>query len=818
MAGPLFQALYPQLCQDLGEEPEGSQQHMQQVLERCKCHDAFHLKGPRVALKRWFEWVGAIDWHVGCWHVRLLAILSMGIQMGVWRHTSECPFWGGLASRKRKRAELEEDNLPAPGEGAPSSSSATRAAVAASSAPAPTETEVKEGSHLMKAEDTDLKKIRSACGNSLWTAGAVLCKDGLRNLVAVVQELCRPFYSAHTRNVLQLKSTQGTVEWYCRQAQGQWVETLKEACLICKNPGTLAKMGFDTSYSTLPATATLEDLALVEQDSVAKQAWKLLLQLMCFRAQSMAWHTEGWPGLLALLCSGRPEDDRLCCSLLATDWRAFCQCQELGRSSLFLRNLAKMSPFNTRPLSELVDKLPAQGDTLLPEDLEEVRALSKAIWSGWGQTRLVERGNKEVRAQESFETSKKVLSQAKQWDSLRTRGVISQMGRAELDPSPLAVGSAGKPPALDKQLFHSHSHQPLVDLKSLSKPRTWPSFTPLSSAGLWAGSVLLRHCWEKDTWPTASHCWLSDLLPLGTVVVEEATKSYWVSLGSVGHCAALAWPLAPHQPQGTTLFSLAAGPELHSRVPWLVVLSDLAYKVVPTRPLSPASSFLASGRQLGEHLGLCCQQTGPTEHMLEHAAKNCFWQWSRMQLERLMAYKLLPSVQPWNLFQAILVLIEGILGTLPPAEVDEILSLRAFPSRVVAPEGVDLEGELGDLLDGKDQQEAKDHLEQAKGQEEACKPWRESWLEWRHDKLPTPRPGSSGPPSKGTRPKKLPHNLDLAQWRLCLPPGGFLYESFTDGRVRGYYMGAGGRPSTSAAVQASTSTTSTKHHLHHGIA
>ena len=32
-------------------------------------------------------------------------------------------------------------------------------------------------------------------------------------------------------------------------------------------------------------------------------------------------------------------------------------------------------------------------------------------------------------------------------------------------------------------------------------------------------------------------------------------------------------------------------------------------------------------------------------------------------------------------------------------------------------------------------------------------------------------------------------------------PKGFLYESFTHGRVRSYYLGGGGRPSTSASIE-----------------
>ena len=163
------------------------------------------------------------------------------------------------------------------------------------------QTQGSEGDHMMKTEDTDLRQIRKACGNSLWTAGAVLCKDGLQHLAAITQELCRPFYTSHSRNAQLVKSRQATVEWYTCMAQGQWLDSLKEACAVCKNPVTLAKMGFDTSFTELPASASLEDPRLLEQDLLAHQALKLLLNRLYYWTLSMSWHTEGWPGLLALL-------------------------------------------------------------------------------------------------------------------------------------------------------------------------------------------------------------------------------------------------------------------------------------------------------------------------------------------------------------------------------------------------------------------------------------------------------------------------------------------------------------------------------------
>ena len=102
----------------------------------------------------------------------------------------------------------------------------------------------------------------------------------------------------------------------------------------------------------------------------------------------MSWHTDAWPGLLALLCSGRLEDEERCCRRLAIDWMAFKRCNDLGSQSLFLKNIALMSKFNSKPLSEVVHMLPSEGHKLEPEHLQQLRELSTCIWGGWGADKI----------------------------------------------------------------------------------------------------------------------------------------------------------------------------------------------------------------------------------------------------------------------------------------------------------------------------------------------------------------------------------------------------------------------------------------------
>ena len=83
---------------DLGENPVGASKHQAKIQEAVANSEAFSKKGPRVVLKRWFSWVYAGNFHDEVWHSRLLVIISLGIQLGIYKDHRDCPFWGGPGS------------------------------------------------------------------------------------------------------------------------------------------------------------------------------------------------------------------------------------------------------------------------------------------------------------------------------------------------------------------------------------------------------------------------------------------------------------------------------------------------------------------------------------------------------------------------------------------------------------------------------------------------------------------------------------------------------------------------------------------------
>ena len=60
-------------------------------------------------------------------------------------------------------------------------------------------------------------------------------------------------------------------------------------------------------------------------------------------------------------------------------------------------------------------------------------------------------------------------------------------------------------------------------------------------------------------------------------------------------------------------------------MPWLTVLSEHDYEVVPTHAVSPMRAFIAMGRRFPKLSGVVLMQTRKAESMLVHAVKNAFW-------------------------------------------------------------------------------------------------------------------------------------------------------------------------------------------------
>eukprot|EP00974_Lingulodinium_polyedra_P007089 672245-Lingulodinium_polyedra.AAC.1 len=117
-----------------------------------------------------------------------------------------------------------------------------------------------------------------------------------------------------------------------------------------------------------------------------------------------------------------------------------------------------MSPFKTRPWKDLATCFTETGQ-ISAADEDALAKLSRDIFSGLGQSKVREDGNKEICDAETFTTKNKALLPTMMWDTLRSRKVLEKHGRQELDPRPGQEGLPGALPKVPRDLYTAQGHQ-----------------------------------------------------------------------------------------------------------------------------------------------------------------------------------------------------------------------------------------------------------------------------------------------------------------------------------------------------------------------
>ena len=728
-SNPLFSAMYKHICRDKGVAATGTADHQEEMLRRMADSEAWSKRGPRVTLRRWFSWFAAFSFHDRVWHERLLVILAIGLQLGTYRNHKECPFWGGPAGGHKPADSSPEMEEAAEEHAQKQKADLDRAAAAeleglaksrggassGSKSTVPQETSGGgEGANLMKTEDDDLKAIRMRCSNSLCVGAIVLSRDGLQSLCRLISVFCEPVHTAHAEHARQLKSPENVQTYNFRAAHGLWLADYERLCSYLLDAARLDYIGLDTAFASVPKAMQANSPKVVHQDSIAAKAMDLVLNLLHFRVGSMAWHSETWPGLLALLASGEDSDLELCLRKLRVDAEALAEAHAHGRSNIFLRNASRMSPLSRRPVSEVADLLFTVRPGLTTAESQQLKAWGQRLWSNWGQTKVIEDGNRVVREKETRVVTNKAVSMAMQWDGLRSAKLLETYGRAEVTPRPNT--DADPEPRLTRDLYHATAHKPSLDLTTFTGRRTWPSFSPLGSRTLWCQAALFRHCKERGCWDEAARCWQCQLLPAGTVVWCKPLQQYLVSLGALGLTGCLAWQVerVSRKVQGkkepVVFFRLGGGRVVNSSVSWLFPLDLDEFEVIPTEAVSPLRLYLTLGRKPGPDAGIVLLQKGAAESILANAARHAFWDITGKSLERLLLAEGLDSEAPdsSDTYASVSALVQHALGTASEAELDEIMLLRAQAPDGFTPEELPPEV-LASVADPEDQQMQEEH-------------------------------------------------------------------------------------------------------------
>ena len=156
---------------------------------------------------------------------------------------------------------------------------------------------------------------------------------------------------------------------------------------------------------------------------------------------------------------------------------------------------AKLSPFAETFLKEL-----AQAAYSLPGDFGEDYPFfccscqaAHLLEPGWGQTKVVEDANRELRFHERFDAPNTTFRVHKMWDVLHTRAIIKQHRRTEL-MAPVDDPALADAPAAASWLYTADDHESSIPAEHLLDTRDWATFTGATVPAQAAGLELVRHC------------------------------------------------------------------------------------------------------------------------------------------------------------------------------------------------------------------------------------------------------------------------------------------------------------------------------------
>ena len=259
---PLFQLLLPKILADTGKDDDF---FVEDIEERtfASLGGAFAHKLPKVAVSRWFGIHDTLAALMPIWHSRLLVLMFLAVSEG-WVDSH-------AAGMQQTTAKLR---------GAPAG-----------------------GSDLPKTETSketeDLKRLRSACRNTLHFTATLLSDGEHRQVLKGILVISGPLRSWHGSQNQVNRSVAEVCTWYKQQACGAVFAPLAQIAGLLLSPATWEEVGLWVSG---PQNASdLDDPFVLAQNDIASKVCEYAVNLLSRRAREALWHCRGYPGSFAAL-------------------------------------------------------------------------------------------------------------------------------------------------------------------------------------------------------------------------------------------------------------------------------------------------------------------------------------------------------------------------------------------------------------------------------------------------------------------------------------------------------------------------------------
>eukprot|EP00974_Lingulodinium_polyedra_P081004 7847504-Lingulodinium_polyedra.AAC.1 len=168
-------------------------------------------------------------------------------------------------------------------------------------------------------------------------------------------------------------------------------------------------------------------------------------------------------------------DQRQGLQCLERAWAVFSAAKQLAAGSTFLDKLVKKSSFQATAVQEAAALATSPDGPPLAARLQTLHKFSLNLFTGWGQTKVVEDGLKQLREAERAESTNGRLEVIRQWGVLRDREVVGLHKREEIKPE---VSEDAPKPSLPQSLFICWNKAPtLADAATLLHKADWPTLT-----------------------------------------------------------------------------------------------------------------------------------------------------------------------------------------------------------------------------------------------------------------------------------------------------------------------------------------------------
>ena len=510
------------------------------------------------------------------WWERMLLLVFIGMQARVCKSAEYCPLWKPDYEPPKPTESDEEAEDKADKEAADKAVSKASAAKDADDEP---------GTKAVAQGNEELRLLRKRCNNALSVAAAIMAKDNMQMYCKLVLVLTTPMYDCHAENARGARSPEGVLSFYRQSAQGGYLDALHKVREKLEDTHILGHIGFSVDWARLkkqPPRARA--LLQADEDSMASEAWALACQNMRHRLNSMAWHSSAWPGKLALFSSPDVDVCETAFEDLRESWEAFKNAKDLSKKDTSLLKLVSKSWWSTRLLREVAEWCFEGPPMPLEENLTMLRDLAAVVFTGFGQTKVVEDVFNRLRDREERDVRNKKISLRRQWHCAIGEQVLQLHQREEIETPPLESTAGTERDKLGGSTFSYKNEQLSVDGSSMLGRATWPTFTPQAVQAQAAECSLMRVCHDSGEWALASGSWRCVFVPLGVVIRAKATNKFYMSLGQIGYTALQCWALQERPSNATwPSFRLASSGRCDS---FVHALSFADYEATPPPALS----------------------------------------------------------------------------------------------------------------------------------------------------------------------------------------------------------------------------------------